>query len=94
MVELYRLLLASDKFINWRPEPGHTYGIVPVAEKHFTPAELAEAWGVSTETVRSIFRKEPGVLKIGEDATRHRRGYKTLRIPESVAARVHQRMSA
>jgi hypothetical protein len=61
---------------------------------HYSPVELAEAWGVSVETIRSIFRNEPGVLKIGKDGTRLRRGYKTLRIPRSVAERVHTRLSA
>jgi hypothetical protein len=63
-------------------------------ERHFTPQELAETWGVSVETIRVIFRDEPGVLKIGPDGTRFKRGYKTLRIPESVAERVHARLSA
>ena len=65
-----------------------------VAEKHFSPAELAEAWGLSSDTIRNIFREEPGVLKYGKTETRHRRGYITLRIPLSVAERVHRRMSA
>jgi hypothetical protein len=66
----------------------------PVIEKHYSPAELATAWGVSVETVRSIFRAEPGVLKLGRPATKHRRSYVTLRIPEKVAERVHRRLSA
>jgi hypothetical protein len=65
-----------------------------VAEKHFSPAELAEAWGLSPETIRNIFREEPGVLKYGKAETRFRRGYITLRIPMSVAERVHRRLSA
>jgi hypothetical protein len=65
-----------------------------MAEKHFAPDELAELWGVSTETIRSIFRNEPDVLKIGDTGTRHKRAYLTLRIPASVAERVHKRLSA
>jgi len=65
-----------------------------MAEKHYAPDELAELWGVSTETIRSIFRDEPGVLKIGSTGSRHRRGYITLRIPQEVAERVHRRLSA
>jgi hypothetical protein len=64
------------------------------AEKHFTPAELAEMWGVSVQTICEIFKAEEGVLKIGSNGTRNRRAYKTLRIPESVAERVHTRLSA
>jgi hypothetical protein len=63
-------------------------------EKHFTPQELAETWGVSVQTIREIFKDEEGVLKIGKDGTRTRRAYKTLRIPESVAERIHTRLSA
>jgi hypothetical protein len=63
-------------------------------EKHYTPQELADAWGVSTETIRQIFREEQGVLKIGNPHTRTKRGYFTLRIPREVAERVHRRLSA
>ena len=63
-------------------------------EKHYTPQELADAWGVSTETIRQIFREEQGVLKIGNPHTRTKRGYFTLRIPKEVAERVHRRLSA
>lgn len=63
-------------------------------EQHYTPQELAKIWGVSAETIRVLFRDEPGVLKIGKDGTRFKRGYRTLRIPESVAERVHTRLSA
>jgi hypothetical protein len=65
-----------------------------LVEKHFSPAELAEAWGLSCETVRKLFRGEPGVLKIGKPEARFRRSYFTLRIPQSVAERVHRRLSA
>ena len=65
-----------------------------VAEKHYTPNELAKLWAVSPDTIRRLFRDESGVLKIGNNGTRYRRGYETLRIPESVAQRVHRRLSA
>jgi hypothetical protein len=65
-----------------------------VGEKHFTPQELAEAWGVSTETIRQIFRLESGVLKLGKTGGRYKRGYVTLRIPNEVAERVHRRLAA
>jgi hypothetical protein len=63
-------------------------------EVHYTPQELADAWRVSVETIRNIFRDEPGVLKIGQRATRFRRAYITLRIPRQVAERVHRRLSS
>ena len=68
--------------------------ISDVEQKHFSPTELAKIWGVSTETVRTIFRTEPGVLKLGKTGTNYRRGYVTLRIPQEVAERVHRRLSA
>jgi hypothetical protein len=97
-----RELSKSEKFLNWRRESDQVFAkqalsadsFFFVAEKHFAPAELAEAWGVSIETIRSIFREEPGVLKIGKTGSKYRRGYVTLRIPEDVAERVHRRLSA
>ncbi len=65
-----------------------------MVERHYEPTELAELWGVSVQTIREIFKSEEGVLKIGSNGTRSRRRYMTLRIPESVAKRVHTRLSA
>jgi len=61
-------------------------------ERHFTVAELAELWAVSTDTVRRLFENEHGVVVIAHPRRRARR-YKTLRIPESVAQRVHGRLT-
>jgi hypothetical protein len=72
---------------------GKTYKNLIVDERHYAPADLAKVWGVDVETVRNIFRDEPGVLKLGEKNPRGRRTYLTLRIPESVAVRVHKRLS-
>lgn len=64
------------------------------AELHYTVAEIAERWKLSEDVVRRLFEKEPGVLVLGRDGrTAGRRRYSTLRIPESVAARVHRRLS-
>lgn len=57
----------------------------PFQEPHYTVAEIADQWKLSRDTVRKIFAKEAGVLVVGE-------GYQTLRIPESVKARVHRRL--
>jgi hypothetical protein len=81
----------GDGKILWSPTRMKT---VDACEKHYAPRELAELWGLSKETIRTIFRNEPGVLKIGSNGTRLKRGYKTLRIPQSVAERVHTRLSA
>lgn len=64
------------------------------AEQHFTIAQIAELWGVSKDTVRRLFAKEPGVLVFGCSENRaHKRRYTTLRIPESVVERVRRRCS-
>jgi hypothetical protein len=60
-------------------------------ERHFTPEQLAELWSVSEDFVRRLFLKEEGVVVF----YRHQPGkrvYRTLRIPGSVALRVHRRM--
>ena len=73
---------------------GGTYTNLIVDERHYSPAELAKAWGVSAETVRQLFRSEPGVLRLGTNGDKQTRGYITLRIPQSVATRVHTRLTA
>lgn len=67
-------------------------------EKHFTPHQVAERWGLSPSKVRRIFVNEPGVVLIGEPSRRVgrilKRGYWTMRIPESVVARLHRRLTS
>jgi hypothetical protein len=60
-------------------------------EPHYTVAEIAELWKLSRDVVREIFQGEPGVLVIGRNGSGSKRGYHTLRVPESVLARVHRR---
>lgn len=62
------------------------------AEKHYSLAELAHLWNLSEKTIRRMFEKEPGVLQWGKVESRSKRGYTTLRIPESIALRVHRRL--
>jgi len=60
-------------------------------ERHFTPQELADIWRLDETTIRRIFQDEAGVMKIGKSNRRDgKRDYITLRIPESVAARVYR----
>jgi hypothetical protein len=65
-------------------------------ERHFHLQELAEIWGVSTATLRRLFEAEDGVLLIGQPSRRVgrklKRSYFTMRIPESVAERVHAKL--
>jgi hypothetical protein len=67
-------------------------------ERHFTPKELSGLWHLSETKIRRLFEMEPGVLRIGEPSRRVgrklKRSYYTLRIPESVALRVHRRLTA
>ena len=105
---LFEELLRSKSFLNWSPEPkskstkpptislgrgrsftysGKRYTNLAVDEKHYSPVELAKAWGLSAEKVRQLFRMEPGVLRLGD-------GYVTMKIPQSVAVRVHTRLTA
>jgi hypothetical protein len=101
MLELHRLLLQSEKFLNWKPEeePEKPFTLDDLEqsqitqERHYTPDELSGLWGVSAETVRNVFREEPGVLRL-QQPTKGKRQYVLLRIPESVAERVHRRLSA
>jgi len=65
-------------------------------ERHLSVNEISEMWGLCTSKVRRMFQHEPGVMKIGEPSRRLgsklRRSYFTLRIPVSVAQRVHDKM--
>jgi hypothetical protein len=64
----------------------------PALERHYSPDELGEIWNLSADTVRRLFERENGVLVIEPARGNGRRRYRTLRIPESVALRVHRRM--
>jgi hypothetical protein len=63
----------------------------PAFERHYSPQDLAEVWGLSADTIRGLFEKEPGVLVIESCVKNRARRYRTMRIPESVAMRVHRR---
>lgn len=81
-----------------RREP--TAAIIPglAGELHFSPKQLAELWKLSETKIRRLFQPEPGVLRIGDGSRRVgrklKRSYYTMRIPESVAIRVHRRLTA
>jgi len=61
-------------------------------EKHYSIIEVSKLWGLSQKTVRRIFENEPGVIVWGRPETRRKRGYRTIRVPESVLLRVHRRL--
>lgn len=56
-------------------------------EIHYTPQQLAALWGLSDKTIHRWFQDEPGVLKTSD------KGRTFLRIPGTVAARVHNQRS-
>jgi len=63
-------------------------------ERHYSVAEVAKMWTVSSDMVRRIFQAEPGVLVFGDARPKYgRRRYLTLRIPESVLEKVHRKLS-
>lgn len=62
-------------------------------ERIYTPKELAEEWRLSEDTIRRTFQDRHGVMKFGKPMRRGRRGYVTLRIPESVVREVRSELS-
>jgi hypothetical protein len=60
-------------------------------EQHYRVRELAKLWGYSTTTVREWFTEEPGCLVEHHPEACHKRGYHSMRIPQSVAERVYAR---
>ncbi len=61
-------------------------------EPHFSPIQLAALWGYSPPFIRETFRDEPGVIKVDRPEKMHKRSYCSMRIPKSVAHRVHCRL--
>jgi hypothetical protein len=63
----------------------------PAFERHYSVNEIAEMWNLAYNTIKAMFRNEPGVFAIGSEETRYGRPRITLRIPESVMLRVHKK---
>ena len=64
-----------------------------IFEQHFSPEQLAKMWSLSADTIRRMFEREPGVLVFENPDKCSSRRRRTLRIPESVASRVHAKLS-
>ncbi len=98
--ELLVQAAASGKLKKWNPEQAARKYIKdankqPADERHYSPSELAVAWGLSPDTIRALFEDEPGVLVMGDaKGTKRKRRYRTIKIPQSVAVRVKNRLSA
>jgi hypothetical protein len=60
-------------------------------EPHFRVGQLAKQWNYGYETVRNLVKTEPGVLhlKLGK-----KRSNTTYSVPESVAIRIHTRLTS
>jgi len=97
------ILRASEAFRNWKPSRVYPLDEAPLRpenpalgadERHFTPDELAELWACSPQTIRNLFDNEPGVLRIPSQRPGKRaRKYTSIKIPESIAERIHKRFS-
>jgi hypothetical protein len=61
-------------------------------ERHFSPAELAELWNLSEDTIRRAFERESGVLIFENPSRNPNRRRRTIRIPQSVAERVYHKL--
>jgi hypothetical protein len=62
-------------------------------EQHLTIQQIAKLWNLHADSVRKLFEHEAGVLVFGHGEKLHKRRYQTLRVPASVAARVHRRIT-
>ncbi len=69
----------------------------PVTEalpaRYYSAREVAELLNLSQDSVRKLFQDEPDVLVLGDQISKYKRRYTTLRIPDSVLRRVLRRMS-
>ncbi len=98
--ELLVQAAASGKLKKWNPEQAARKYIKdankpPADERHYSPSELGAAWGLSPDTIRALFEHEAGVLIMGDTkGTKRKRRYRTIKIPQSVAVRVKNRLSA
>jgi hypothetical protein len=101
--EIRERLMRSTKFHDWGPllvnptprtkSRTKAKPTPEVTERHYSVSEVARLWGISTDMVRDIFRKEPGVLNFRRPGTRTKRSYSTIRVPHSVLTRVHASVS-
>ena len=60
---------------------------------HYSVKELASLWGLGVDKVRELFEDEPDVIKLKNPAKKGKRGYTSLRIPETVAEKVSRRLA-
>lgn len=87
--------LASDVHSSQCDQLARSLGIKShFSERHFTVSEVAAMWHLSPDTVRRVFKHEPGVVVLPNgNPNGKKRSYKTLRIPESVVAKVYAQIN-
>lgn len=61
-------------------------------EQHCPPEHVTKLWGLSSSTTRRLFEHVPGVLIVDRPEKLHKRRYGSMRIPASIAARVHRQL--
>ncbi len=74
-----------------KSQPTQTVGVFE--ERHYTVAEVAAMWNLSKDAAHRLFQNEPGVLILPNRARGSKRRYRTIRIPQSIADRVHKHLS-
>lgn len=60
-------------------------------ERHYRLRELAELWGLSRQTVRSLVKDEPAVVRV---VIGKKKALTLHSVPESVARRVYTRLTS
>jgi hypothetical protein len=80
MMHAPSLASPSSATRGWLAKEGH----------HYTVGELAEAWNVSTDFIRDLFREENDVVRWVRSRPGKRR-YIVIRIPGGAAERVYRR---
>ena len=73
-------------------DPGNSMEAAAPTERHYKPSEVAALWLLNDETIRQLFRDQPGVIVLQGPVKKGKRPYKTIRIPHSVLERVHKRL--
>jgi hypothetical protein len=60
-------------------------------EQHYTLNELSKKWHLSVTTILRWCDEHGGVLVLDRPETLHKRGYRTIRVPESTADEIYSR---
>jgi hypothetical protein len=84
-----RVLAMAHEITLSSPAPRDS-GWQPRCDYHYTVTELSEAWNVSPDFIRDMFRDERDVVRWVRSRPGKRR-YVVVRIPAIVAERVYRR---